>query len=241
VTSRDLANSDYVRWAVETAELIWLAGGDQSTYVSNWANTSLIDALQSSYARGAVVGGLSAGCASMGEFVYNPLTADGALSADAIANPFDKTINIAHGFLGLDLFKGILTDTHFYQRDRMGRLMAFMARVVNDNQDATQGVNALLSIGVDEQTSFFVNSKGEVHMEGKGFAYVLLHDSQSDLEQCDSGKPLMYKDVMEKIVGPGDKFTLEDLRNPKKEVGSTHRLSVDGNYPSDPFTPSDPY
>ena len=36
------------------------------------------------------------------------------------------------GFLDLPLMNDIITDSHFAQRDRMGRLLAFMARLRQD-------------------------------------------------------------------------------------------------------------
>ena len=55
-------------------------------------------------------------------------TMDGVTSADAIANPtgpdmiFQTDDASGPGFLNIPLFKGMVFDTHFWQRDRMGAL-----------------------------------------------------------------------------------------------------------------------
>jgi cyanophycinase-like exopeptidase len=42
-------------------------------------------------------------------------------------------VTITHNLVSVDLLRGVITDTHFRQRDRMGRLMGFMGRVMKDN------------------------------------------------------------------------------------------------------------
>ncbi len=61
VDTRTKAHSDYVAQAVSRANIVWMAGGDQSQYISLWRDTALSAAVKLAYARGAVIGGTSAG------------------------------------------------------------------------------------------------------------------------------------------------------------------------------------
>lgn len=56
---------------VDHAEAIFIAGGDQATYINYWMNTSMNQALNRAIARGIPIGGTSAGLAVLGEFIYS--------------------------------------------------------------------------------------------------------------------------------------------------------------------------
>lgn len=47
------------------------------------------------------------------------------------------------GFLTNPSMKGVITDSHFRARDRLGRLLVFMARILQD-----QGVDQVKGIGI---------------------------------------------------------------------------------------------
>ena len=46
VPTRELADAPYVRWALEHAEAIFIAGGDQSVYLAAWKDGPVEDALE---------------------------------------------------------------------------------------------------------------------------------------------------------------------------------------------------
>jgi hypothetical protein len=58
----------------------------------------------------------------------------GVRSRTALQNPFDEDVTLVKNFLSLYHMSGVLTDTHFMQRDRMGRLLTFAARYDLYNQ-----------------------------------------------------------------------------------------------------------
>ena len=71
ITSVAGANSAYVSSHIQNAEALWIAGGDQSTYVSLWRGTAVqtgVDFLLNS--KLAPVGGTSAGLAVLSQFIY---------------------------------------------------------------------------------------------------------------------------------------------------------------------------
>src|SRR5262245_39805816 len=57
ITTSDGANSDVVKDAIEKAEVVFLAGGDQSTYVNLWRGTSLVTEVNARVAAGFPIGG----------------------------------------------------------------------------------------------------------------------------------------------------------------------------------------
>ena len=61
--------------------------------------------------------------------------------------------------------KGIITDSHFSTRERMGRLVTFLARIVQDGW-----ASEVHGIGIDETTAVLVE-KGKASVVGKGAAY----------------------------------------------------------------------
>lgn len=65
------------------------------------------------------------------DFVY---TAEGesAVSSVVLQNPYDATITLGTRFLTDAPLVGVITDTHWFQRDRLGRTLAFMARLLTD-------------------------------------------------------------------------------------------------------------
>ena len=70
---RQAAFDDFVVRKIRSAEALFLAGGDQSNYVRYWKDTPVEDAIHSFLARGAPIGGTSAGMAVMGEFSYSAM------------------------------------------------------------------------------------------------------------------------------------------------------------------------
>jgi cyanophycinase len=129
VTSRTGASNSYVTNAVRNAEALFIAGGDQSNYWNYWRGTPLEDALQSLVAKNVPIGGTSAGLHVLGEFVYTALNTS-ATSATTLANPYDRSVTLGNDFLHLPNLNKVITDSHFSPRDRMGRLVGFLARLV---------------------------------------------------------------------------------------------------------------
>lgn len=229
--TRDKANSDYAEWVVRNAELVFIAGGDQSAHLNAWQGTRTQTALQAAYARGAVIGGTSAGLAVQGEFIYDPDGVSAVTSAEALANPYRSSVLFSQGFLDVPLMNDIITDSHFHQRDRMGRLLAFMARLRQDNTTAR-----ILGIGIDETTSLFIDRNGLGVADGAGAAYVIEERGDTQRTQVTSGQPLVYRNLQRTRLQAGNLF---DFIN-RAHDGTSTVISVDGRNAT-PFTPSNPY
>jgi cyanophycinase len=184
VTTPAFANSDYVADRLARAEAIFMAGGDQATYVTNWKGTRVEQELEAAWARGAVIGGTSAGCAVLGEFVFTALN-DTVYSDEALADPYNRYMTLDRHFLGFPPMVGVVTDTHFAERDRMGRLVAFSARAIADGWAAN-----VVGLGIDEATALWVDGTGAGTVLGAGSVYVLRANGAP--EQCVPGQPLQY-------------------------------------------------
>ena len=165
--NRAAASDPFVVNKILSAEALFIAGGDQSNYVDLWKGTPVEDAIHDLVARNVPIGGTSAGLAVMGEFLFS--AANGTIYSDtALANPYNKKVALDRDFLVLPNMGGIITDSHFVTRDRMGRLVTFLARIVNDGW-----APEAKGIGIDEQTALAVDANGHATVLGSGAAYFL--------------------------------------------------------------------
>lgn len=200
ITKRADANTAAVETTVRNAEVVFFAGGDQCDYVTLFKGTLVETAVESVYARGGGVGGTSAGLAIQGDFTYDACTAS-ATSADALANPYHRSVTFTYDFFHWANLSGTITDSHFVTRDRMGRLMAFLARQIQDGR-----ATAPLGIAVNEVTSVVVDRNGLATVLGDGPAYFVLADHPP--ETCLAGQPLTFSNFKIWKVLPGGTFNL---------------------------------
>jgi len=112
----------------------------------------------------ALIGGSSAGCALLGQRAYDARVG-GVAAWEALLDPHDPTVTFTDDFL--PALHGVITDTHFTERGRLGRLAVFLARWIDD------GASAPIGIGVDPRTALFVWSDGTAEVRGRGSVTVL--------------------------------------------------------------------
>jgi cyanophycinase len=173
ITKASGANDATATADVEKAEIVYFAGGDQCNYVG-WKGSSVYAAVQNVVARGGGVGGGSAGEAIQGDFIYDGCNGS-ATSSEALADPYDHTISFTYDFFHWRNLGQIFTDSHFFERNRMGRLMAFIARQIQDGK-----ANAVYGLGIDEDTAVLIDKKGMSKVYGNA-AYIVLADHQPEL------------------------------------------------------------
>jgi cyanophycinase len=194
------ANDPFVIGAVKDAAAIWIAGGDQSDYIG-WKGTGLQTELNAAISRGVPVGGTSAGMMVLTRFIYSALLSQGVTSSQALANPYNKYITLDRDFTAVPPLQGAIGDSHFVTRDRMGRTLAFMCRIAENNWAVQPR-----AIAVDEQTALLVDEGGDVTVVGLGTAYFL--EAPGRAEVCRPSTPLTYTGVDVYRVSPGDTFDL---------------------------------
>src|SRR6202167_6374480 len=70
ITSAEGANDPFVAKTIRNAHAIFISGGDQSNYVKFWTGNAVQKEINADVARGVPIGGISAGLAVQGEFVF---------------------------------------------------------------------------------------------------------------------------------------------------------------------------
>jgi cyanophycinase len=217
LTSYDAARKPEVAEKLRSAHAIFFSGGDQSNYLKYWSGTPVQDEINNAIARGVPVGGISAGLAIQGEFVFAAFV-DTVTSPEALANPYNPRVTLERDFLKIPGLKGVITDSHFSKRERMGRSVVFLARLV---QDGWTGVAH--GIGIDETTAVLAAADGKATVVGKNAAYFMTLDHRP--ERCAPGEPLSVRgvEVYKLPATPGSRF---DLKSWTGENGSSFKLNV---------------
>ena len=169
---REAAYDPEILKALERADGIFIAGGNQSRYVRYWRGTPVAAALEAHVRAGKPLGGTSAGLAMLGEYLYAPMDGGSLNSPSALADPLGPDNTIESNFLSLDLLRGVVTDTHFSERGRLGRLMAFVAKA-----EALADGRPLLGLGVDEDAAVAVEGDGtaRVYATAPGAGAIVVH------------------------------------------------------------------
>ena len=190
---------------VRHADAIFFGGGDQSRYVRWWQGTPLQAALNEHVKAGKPIGGTSAGLAILGAYSYGSMSDTSLISTHAMADPYGVDVTLVRDFLHLPYLEHVITDTHFAKRDRFGRLITFIARLMVEEKDPT-----ITGLAVDEDTSLCVDEHGigRVFTLRQGFAWLIrpLHEP-SDMAP---GKPLNFDRIPIVAAGPG---SLVDLKH----------------------------
>lgn len=234
--SRDASELPFVLGKIRGASAIWFAGGNQWTYMNYWRGTSVQAEVQAAVDRGIPVGGTSAGDAVLTGFVVGGVT-----SEKALADPYDPAVRIEDAFLHLPFIgplpagrhhhharHAVFTDQHFFERDRLGRSLVFLARIRADGRvPAHVPVRAVC---IDRQTSLWVDPVsgaativGDDRSSYVGTVYLLsAHGAPSVIEK---GKPLSFAgiDAYRLTVGKNNSF---DLAAWKGEGGVAYRIDV---------------
>ncbi|MBL8186354.1 MAG: cyanophycinase [Acidobacteria bacterium] len=204
IKSRTGANDPFVVNKIRNAEAVFIAGGDQWDYVNFWKDTQVEDAINYvANVRQVPVGGTSAGLAVLGEFMFSAKNGS-VTSADALADPFNRRVALDRQFLGLPLMAGIITDSHFVERDRMGRTVTFLARLIQDGW-TTSPVKA---IAVDSQTAVVVEANGNASLRGTNTAYFLRTPGAPQV--CQSRTPLTFNNLSVFRMSGGATFNLSN-------------------------------
>jgi cyanophycinase len=160
-TRRDSMRPDAAD-AVRHASGIFFTGGDQARLAKRICGTPLADAIREQFARGAAVGGTSAGAA----FLSDRMIAFGKSGS----TPRKDMVVMTRG-LGLTR---LVIDQHFRQRDRLGRLLTAIA-----------GERGAIGLGLDEDTAAFISP---TTMEVVGNGSITVVDSKLS-KTCPGRRP----------------------------------------------------
>jgi cyanophycinase-like exopeptidase len=221
---------------IDRADAVYFAGGDQAHYV-RWKTTQLIPAVRRVYARGGLVGGGSAGLAVQGAVVFDSVAGDKldavVTTENAVRHPLERSISFTTDFFAWPALADTITDTHFVVRNRFGRTVVFIARIIHDA--LLPGVKDVYGLGIDQASSVGVGPDGSgiVFNAPGGKGAYLVRGTPPDPLTGDG--PIDYTVAVSHVARNGERF---DLLH-KKTGDGWYPIAVNGAHA--PFYSSDPY
>jgi cyanophycinase len=184
---------------------IFFTGGDQLRITSQVGDSPLYRCMVDRYNDGCLIVGTSAGAAAMPNTMINggPSEESNRISSLSMAP-------------GLGLLDGVVIDSHFAERGRMGRLLG---AVVQNPRNLGLGIDESTAILVEHGERFTVIGAGAVYVvDGSGISYSSLSEATAD------GVVTIY-DVKLHVMGEGEGFDLVK-RRPLRVEGQPIRETV---------------
>jgi cyanophycinase len=187
IDSREKAGLASVATTIRNAEALFIAGGDQWNYVNYWKDTPVEDAINYLLNTKKVpVGGTSAGMAILSGTYFSAQNGS-VTSTQALSDPYNRYMTLGNAdFVAAPFMQNTITDTHYSQRDRQGRHITFLARMMKD-----WSLTNVRGIGADEQTAVCVDGAGMAKVYGTNDAY-FLQNSGTGPETCVAKKNLTW-------------------------------------------------
>ncbi|MGB8065203.1 MAG: cyanophycinase [Candidatus Sulfotelmatobacter sp.] len=221
VPDRKAAEDPAVAEIIRKAEAVFIAGGDQANYIRGWKGTPVEQAMNDGIAAGKPIGGTSAGLAVLGQFVYGALgdkpDDKDLASTDVLPNPYFERVTLVREFLKIPRLENLITDSHFAKRDRMGRSLGFLARIMKDGWSGSPH-----EVAVDERSAVLVEADGTATVVGTGKGAYFMRPTKAP-EVCEAGVPLTFREISVYRVSSGGHF---DLASWTGEGGIAYSLSV---------------
>ena len=183
----DAMRPDYAELAGRAGG-IFFGGGDQIRITNALLGTPVGTAIADAFARGAVIGGTSAGTACQSEPM---ITGEGDFKVIRA-----NSVELWHGF---GFFRGVVVDQHFIARQRSNRLFS----VILEHPD-------LLGVGVDEDTAVWVRPDETFQVIGKSCVMVLdAKGAEVSRQPVETAQDLLGVHGMRvHILLPGESFDL---------------------------------
>ena len=176
--------------SIRNAQLIYITGGNQNTFMEIAKHTPLIPAIQHAYRKGATIAGTSAGAAMMSE---DMITGDEFKHPEYTGNFRTIEANNMEVEKGLGLIQSAIIDQHFIKRMRMNRLIT----VILEHPEK-------VGIGIDESTAILVEDN---HAKIFGIGQVVVFRHTSKETRVRNG--LLAGSLEMSIYLPGEGFTIK--------------------------------
>ena len=193
IERREQASNPEVLERLKAADVVMFTGGDQLRLTSMLGGTAFDDLLIYKYRNeDFIYAGTSAGAAAASNnMIYQGSSSEALLKGE---------VKITSG---LGLIDGVIIDTHFVQRGRIGRL--FQAVVGNPK---------VLGIGLGEDTGLLITNGKQ--MEAIGSGLVILVDGReikdTNLTQIELGEPISINHLVTHVMSKNDTFDLNTFR-----------------------------
>ena len=222
IPDRASAQQTKVAETIRRAEVVFIAGGDQSRYVNFWKGTPVQDAINQNIAEAKPIGGTSAGLAIQGQLGYGCLKDkrdDPDLrSSDVLPDPYHERVTLVADFLKIPHLEGKITDSHFVKRDRLGRTLVFLSRLMQDGLEKDPR-----DIAIDEKSAFLVEGDGRGSVVGPGKGVYFIRPTQQP-KVCAAKTPLTFEKLEVYHAPHGSHFDLDRWAG---EGGNSYSLSVE--------------
>lgn len=192
IERREQAMEPEVLTRLKAADVVMFTGGDQLRLTSILGGTPFHDLLLEKYTNQEFIyAGTSAGAAAASNnMIYQGSSSEALLKGE---------VKITSG---LGLIDGVVIDTHFVQRGRIGRL--FQAVVGNPKT---------LGIGLGEDTGLLITNN---KMEAIGSGLVILVDGReikdTNLTQVELGHPISINHLVTHVLSMNDTFDLDTFK-----------------------------
>ena len=202
IERREQAADEEVLNRLKAADIVMFTGGDQLRLTSILGGTAFHDILLDKYHNEEFIyAGTSAGAAAASNtMIYQGSSSEALLKGE---------VKISSG---LGLIDGVIIDTHFVQRGRIGRL--FQAVVGNPR---------VLGIGLGEDTGLLITHNTQ--MEAIGSGLVILVDGReikdTNLTKVELGQPISISHLVTHVMSKFDTYNLETH---KMIIQSSHYL-----------------
>lgn len=193
VRDRDQGNDDYYLKFIEECTGVFITGGDQLRLCGLLAETPLMDRIiQRARAKEITLAGTSAGAAIMG----HQMIAGGSSGE----SPNRALVDMA---LGLGIIPEVLVDQHFYNRNRLARLLSAITAHPN-----------LIGIGIDEDTCAMFDSDDNIQIMGRGTVTIVdaRKITYTNQPQVQGNEPLSLHNVRLHVLCHGDRYELQHHR-----------------------------
>jgi cyanophycinase len=145
---------------------------------------------------------------------YNPYVNLRRCSARSLFS----AVMLVRGLLENPRLHAVLTDSHFAQRDRMGRSLGFLARIMQDAWSSTPR-----EIAIDEGSAVLVEGDGKASVVGPGKGAYFLRPTEAP-ETCRPSTPLTFRNISAYRAPAGARFDASKWRG---EGGASYSLSVE--------------
>jgi hypothetical protein len=121
-------------------------------------------ALQAHIDRGEPIGGTSAGLAVLGDVIFDARHGT-VYPEEAAWNAWNYYLTLTDDFL--EVLPGVLPDSHFQERGRLGRLVPMLARRIVEH-----GETGLLGVGVDAYSALTVDAQRRGRVWGESVTFL---------------------------------------------------------------------
>jgi cyanophycinase len=191
IAEREDANDDETIDVLRPATGIFLTGGNQMRLSTIVGGTKAATLIRDRNEAGAVIAGTSAGAS----ILSSHMVAFGASGE----TPKQRMAQMVAGF---GLVSELIIDQHFRQRDRIGRLLMFVA--------SNPG---LLGVGIDEDTAALIGGNSVLEVIGRNSVTIVDGtDMYSDIFQVKGYGGITISDARLHVLTPGRRFDLKSRR-----------------------------